>query len=132
MEARKHSRKRDAMLEVLRGTKSHPSADWIYAQLKPVYPDLSLATVYRNLSLFKTEGLVRSVGVVDGQERYDAITSVHPHFICTCCGEVSDIPGLETPSLDVSERLGAEITGCDLTYYGKCRKCLEAGKSARA
>ena len=50
---RKHSRKRDAILECLRCTTSHPTAEWIYTQLKPTIPDLSLATVYRNLAMFK-------------------------------------------------------------------------------
>jgi len=53
---RRHSPKRDAILSVLRETKSHPSAEWIYAQLKPRHPDLSLGTVYRNLNLLADEG----------------------------------------------------------------------------
>ena len=47
---RKHSHKRDAILECLRCTTSHPTAEWVYTQLKPTIPDLSLATVYRNLA----------------------------------------------------------------------------------
>ena len=61
--ARKHSRKRDAILECLRCTTSHPTAEWVYTQLKPTIPDLSLATVYRNLAMFKDEGTLVSVGV---------------------------------------------------------------------
>ena len=49
----KHFRKRDAILTCLRETDVHPSADWVYAQLKPQIPDLSIGTVYRNLALFK-------------------------------------------------------------------------------
>ena len=37
---RKHSRKRDAILECLRCTTSHPTAEWVYNQLKPTIPDL--------------------------------------------------------------------------------------------
>ena len=59
---RKHSRKRDAILECLRCTTSHPTAEWVYNQLKPTIPDLSLATVYRNLAMFKAEGTIDSVG----------------------------------------------------------------------
>ena len=55
---RKHSRKRDAILACLRSTTCHPTAEWVYQQLKPAIPDLSLGTVYRNLSMFKDEGLV--------------------------------------------------------------------------
>ena len=64
MSIRKKSKKRDVVLEVLRGTDTHPSAQWIYSEAKKIVPDLSLGTVYRNLNLFKEEGLVVSVGVV--------------------------------------------------------------------
>ena len=58
----KHFRKRDAILTCLRQTTVHPSADWVYARLKPEYPDLSLGTVYRNLALFKEQGKILSLG----------------------------------------------------------------------
>ena len=93
--ARKHSRKRDAILECLRCTTSHPTAEWVYTQLKPTIPDLSLATVYRNLAMFKDEGMIDSVGVYNGLERFDFRTDPHAHFICRICGAVSDINWLE-------------------------------------
>lgn len=77
---RKHSRKRDAILACLRSTTCHPTAEWVYQQLKPAIPDLSLGTVYRNLSMFKDEGLVISVGTVGGLERFDGNTSP-PHTL---------------------------------------------------
>ena len=49
-QTRKRSKKRDAILSCLCNTDTHPSAEWIYHQLKPQIPDLSLATVYRNLA----------------------------------------------------------------------------------
>jgi Fur family peroxide stress response transcriptional regulator len=67
----RYSKKRDAIYELLASTTCHPSAEWIYRNLKAEYPDLSLGTVYRNLSRFKEDGSIISVGVVDGQERYD-------------------------------------------------------------
>ena len=83
---RKRSRKREAILDCLRQTDVHPSAEWVYRRLKPRIPDLSLATVYRNLALFKQEGLICSLGVAQGLERFDGDTSPHVHFICTGCG----------------------------------------------
>ena len=85
---RKHSHKRDAILECLRCTTSHPTAEWVYTQLKPTIPGLSLATVYRNLAMFKAEGTIDSVGVYDGLERFDFRTDPHAHFICRVCGAV--------------------------------------------
>ena len=68
MPPRKHSKKRDAIYECVRSTKTHPSAEWVYSRLKPEIPDLSLGTVYRNLAMFKQEGDIISVGTVGGLE----------------------------------------------------------------
>jgi Fe2+/Zn2+ uptake regulation proteins len=127
MEARKFSRKREAILDALRSTKTHPTAEWIYATLKPLYPDLSLGTVYRNLSLFRSEGQIISVGTVNGQERFDANIAPHPHFICDSCGEVIDIDdsfyqgSIKKPS-GFDE---GEINWCEVVFHGKCLKCLK-------
>jgi Fur family peroxide stress response transcriptional regulator len=127
MHTLKYSKKREAILDALRSTKSHPSAEWVYAKLKPLYPDLSLGTVYRNLSLFRGEGQVISIGTVNGQERFDAKTNPHPHFICDVCGEVIDV----SDELDLSV-IGAPqsfsegiIQYCDVTFHGKCLKCMK-------
>ncbi len=124
--ARKHSRKRDAILECLRCTTSHPTAEWVYNQLKPAIPDLSLATVYRNLAMFKSEGTIDSVGVYNGLERFDFRTDPHAHFICRTCGAVSDINWLELPesSLEQVEQLtGAHVDGCRIAVSGVCAAC---------
>lgn len=124
---RKHSKKRDTILEVIRSTDCHPSAEWIYAQVKPVHPDLSLGTVYRNLSLFEQNGDIITVATVDGQKRYDATTKPHTHFICESCGCVIDIH--TSPSDDdlfkniCPDSIGS-ISYHNLTFYGKCKNCL--------
>lgn len=69
----RYSKKREAILAAIQGTSCHPSAEWIYQQLKPSHPDLSLGTVYRNLIFFQERGDIRSVGVIQGQERFDAV-----------------------------------------------------------
>ena len=123
---RKHSRKRDAILECLRCTTSHPTAEWIYTQLKPTIPDLSLATVYRNLAMFKAEGTIDSVGVFEGLEHFDFRTDPHAHFVCKQCGAVSDLDWLRLPetSLDDLETLtGAHADSYHLVVSGVCAAC---------
>lgn len=128
MEAtRKHSKKRDAILGCLSGTTSHPSAEWVYAQLKPQIPDLSLATVYRNIKLFCEEGALQSVGVINGLERYDANTAPHVHFVCTACGAVLDVPQLEIPdtlAAQAAAQLGGEVHSSQLSFRGVCKNCV--------
>ena len=75
MDNTRYSPKRDAILQCLRSTTCHPSAEWVYSQLKPTIPDLSLATVYRNLARFRAEGAVQVIGCVDGE---DAATAAWP------------------------------------------------------
>lgn len=123
---KKHSRKRDAILAKLRSTDTHPSAEWVYTNLKPEFPDLSLATVYRNISEFLREGLIISVGVVNGQERYDGNVLPHPHFFCDGCGSVIDVgDSLPDGDLDklVSEKYGVKIARHEICFHGTCTKC---------
>ena len=122
----KHFRKRDAILTCVRETTVHPSADWVYARLKPDISDLSLGTVYRNLSLFKEQGLITSLGTVKGVERFDGNTDPHVHYICGNCGGVLDLEEIAVPealSAQAARCSGGEVTGCQLTFSGVCKKC---------
>ena len=122
----RYSKKREAILSYLRGTKSHPTAECIYVQLKKEFPNLSLATVYRNLSQLKESGLIRSVGVILGEEHFDATCVSHTHLICEKCGCVIDVEEIQVPDI-LSEKAasatGFEILNSDLKFYGICSKC---------
>lgn len=121
----KHSYKRDTILKVLQGTKTHPSAEWVFQQAKQKIPDLSIATVYRNLALFRQQGDVISVATVNGQERFDANTEPHTHFICTACGAVIDVdyPTADTNIEAIEQQYGVCILSQFLTFYGVCKSC---------
>ena len=102
-------------------------------KLKPIYPDLSLGTVYRNIARFKEDGLIISVGVVEGQERLDGTTAPHAHFICSKCGCVLDVEDVEQNAqldFDVSKRIRCQIDSHDLVFHGICEECLNAQKNA--
>jgi Fur family peroxide stress response transcriptional regulator len=131
---RKHSKKRDAILEAVKATVSHPGARWVYEQLKPSIPGLSLGTVYRNISLFREEGDLVSVGVVKGEERFDARTEPHPHFVCTKCGKIIDLPLLENGKFEKAIEAGMReeavpgnprIDYRKTVFYGLCGNCKE-------
>lgn len=125
----RYSKKRADMLELIQSTDCHPSAEWVYQQLKPTHPDLSLGTVYRNLIFFREHGLVQSVGVVRGQERFDGVTSPHSHFVCECCGSVLDLPKIHMdPGLDqtVSRQYGLAVQRHELTFHGLCPTCIQS------
>ena len=122
----RYSYKREAILDCLRGTTSHPSADWVFARLKPQIPDLSLGTVYRNLGQFKEQGKIISVGVVNGLERFDARVEPHVHFICETCHAVMDLDSIKVPESIVRQaeaEASVHVTGCTINLSGVCRDC---------
>ena len=122
----KRFKKRDAILEYLRSTKAHPSAEMIYTDLKPQIPDLARGTVYRNLTLFKEQGLVSSVATVSGVERFDGNTDPHVHFICQNCNAVIDLMEMEVPqslSQAAETACGGQVSECQLSFTGRCREC---------
>ena len=123
----KQFRKRNAILECLRNTDLHPSAETLHQMLQKTHPDISLATVYRNLALFKNQGVITSLGAVNGIERFDAITEPHVHFICSCCSSVRDLPQMEIPESlcsQVADSTGGQVDSCQLIFTGICRECL--------
>ena len=131
----KHFRKRDAILSCVKETEVHPSADWVFAQLKPEIPDLSLGTVYRNLSMFKAQGEIISLGTVNGVERFDGNIEPHVHFICNGCDCVTDLMQIHVPeelNQQVNKATGGEVTMCHLTFNGYCKDCKEKQDTATA
>ena len=124
---RNNSIKRSAILEALRATKEHPSAEMLYESLKPSIPDLSLGTVYRNLSMFCSDGSAVTVATVGGKERFDARTAAHSHFVCRGCLRVIDVEVGDDASESfsrISERYGFSPESVSLVYTGLCDSCI--------
>lgn len=121
------SKKRQSILECLENTKTHPNAEWIYNKLKKQYPDLSLATVYRNLIQLKNEGLICSLGEVNGKERFDATLTPHAHAVCIKCGKVIDLEDIPLPESDgknIEKTTGFKIMSSRFELSGLCQKCF--------
>ena len=124
--ATKQFRKRNAIYECLMNTDTHPSAEMVHQMLRDTHPDISQATIYRNLALFKKQGQIISVGTVNGAERFDANTKPHVHFICTGCDSVIDMHQISVPTAlgdDAEKRTGCHVESCQLTFTGLCSSC---------
>ncbi len=122
----RYSKKRQAILDCLRGTTSHPTAEWVFERLRPSYPDLSLATVYRNLGQLKAAGIISSRGVIGGHEHFDARTDPHTHAVCSQCGaivDVEDMPVSEELVRRVEQETGYQISEAALQFTGICKNC---------
>lgn len=131
----KNFRKRNAILSYLQSVTNHPSAEMVFTHLKQEIPDLSMGTVYRNLNLFKAQGLAVSVATVKGVERFDGNTDPHVHFICSECDAVIDLMEMEVPqSLRTTAEgcSGGEVADCHLMFTGICRDCRTGNKEKTA
>ena len=82
MAARKYSRQRELIKEFLMTRKDHPTADIIYQSVRKENPNISLGTVYRNLTLLCGDGEINRLNVGDGTDHFDADISPHYHFVC--------------------------------------------------
>lgn len=117
-----------AILSALQETTVHPTADWVYAKLKPRYPNLSLGTVYRNLKKFCETGKAVSVGVINGQEHFDGRVKPHAHFVCKRCGAVLDVPEefFKPQELaELSDRFHLKLENARVSFEGVCPQCEE-------
>ena len=89
--ALKYSRQREMIKDFLKTRHDHPTADVVYMNVRRQNPNISLGTVYRNLSLLADIGEIQRLRLGDGTDHFDADTSPHYHFICTKCGSVIDL-----------------------------------------
>lgn len=109
---------------------NHPTAEEVYNQIVASYPDISKATVYRNLSGLVDDGMLLKLNVPGAADKYDISTHAHYHAVCNVCGSLFDLE-LENPPIvefNISEMNDFEIDEYVILFKGKCKNC-KAGKS---
>ena len=119
----RHSRQRDAVFEALCSVRSHPTALQVFDMVRSSIPNISLATVYRNLKGLVEEGKAIVLLSNDSVEHYDAVVNRHYHMCCDKCDKVYDIEsninidldGLNTPH---------KINSVNVMFNGICQNCL--------
>lgn len=121
----KFSKQRELILNYILNSHEHLTADTIYADLKKDNPELSLGTVYRNLTKLTEIGAIKKVSLPNQVDKFDKNLDPHAHFICDECGSITDIniPGMDEFLDKVSDEDGISIRKYDLTLNGTCKKC---------
>lgn len=121
----KYSRQREAIKRYVSHCNTHPTADEVYQKVREDYPNISLGTVYRNLTLLSEQGDIQRMAT-KGADRFDGILTDHDHFICEECGKVVDIPKT-TNEMEMAKRgiLPGKVAHREVYYYGTCEDCLE-------
>lgn len=121
---------RELLLDLVRRSDEHPTADAVFMQARSRVPSISLTTVYRNLRRLVADGRLRE-RLFDGVSRFDAHLAEHAHVVCTECGAIADVAAESsaliahlTPSLRAWQ-----VELVDVELRGRCPTCRK--KAAR-
>lgn len=121
----KQTKQKSLILEAVSNRFDHPTAETIYNELKMDYPNLSLATVYRNLNTFAEKGKIKKIEIPNAKDRFDATLKAHDHALCSSCGKILDAHSnaVRKPrSLHVD---GFKVEEVSILYHGICEDCLK-------
>lgn len=127
----KHSKQREMIKDFLMSRKDHPTADVVYMNVRQQQPNISLGTVYRNLTLLADIGEIQRLRLGDGVDHFDADISKHYHFICSHCGSVIDLEMADIDSvMEVAGRcFKGRILGHTTYFYGLCEDCMRENET---
>ena len=120
-----YSRQREVILQTLKSNVVHPTAEYLYGVLKEKEPNISLATLYRNLNQLAENGIIKKIDGLETSSHFDHNTFEHYHFICSKCGRVFDINAEVAPDLikKTEELTGFEVQSHDIVFTGLCKDC---------
>lgn len=122
------TKQKRVILDILRNTKCHPSADWVYEQARKHIPDISLGTVYRNLNMLREKGEILELNYGSTYSRFDGNPANHYHFVCEKCSNLFDIDIPVHNGLDkmVQDTTGFMVKLHRMEFYGICIECQKA------
>jgi len=121
----RRTKQRQAILEAVRQTNCHPSAQWVYEKVRQEIPHISLGTIYRNLELMAKSGIILQIPSISGQARYDGDTSAHGHITCRSCDRIDDL-FIESdwgPFLKAAQEAGFQDVKVLVELSGLCPDC---------
>lgn len=118
-----YSKQRETILKVLRSTRSHPSVNWIYENVKKEIPDVGLATVYRNLKQLEAAGEIMRIQGDFPEERWDGFAHNHAHFVCTKCKKILDMDIDGSLKLKILSACPVKADDFYVVYTGTCDEC---------
>lgn len=125
MNTLKYSKQREAIKRCLIGRTDHPTADIIYLEVRKEFPNISLGTVYRNLTLLSDIGEILRLRIGDGIDHFDGNPMPHYHFVCRECKQVIDLDIKAAESIVNIDKIDFDgnITGHFTYFYGDCPEC---------
>ena len=129
----RNTRQRQVILDEVKRSKRHPTADEIYERVRTQLPRISLGTVYRNLDILAASGEIVKLSPGKTQMRFDGNLTAHYHMTCVHCGRVEDLPIAPSDNpVDILEQVTNHLTkygvfGHKLEFVGVCSDCTAKG-----
>ncbi len=125
--ATRNTIQRALVLEAVRSLHSHPTSADVYEVVRERHPNISRATVYRNLNVLVDRGAVLRVEVPNGADRFDFHNEPHYHALCRVCGRVVDIdmPYQHDLAEKVNDAHGFAIEQHHIIFEGICPECAK-------
>ncbi|VBB43839.1 Ferric uptake regulator, Fur family (modular protein) [uncultured Desulfatiglans sp.] len=129
------TRQREVILEEIRKMDCHPTADSIYEAVRKRLPRISMGTVYRNLDILASCGMIRKLEPDFPQMHFDCNTKEHYHVTCIKCGKIEDAPvDMLKDSVGNLESAMGKLTkygifGHRLEFLGICAECRAKGET---
>jgi len=114
---------RQAILKLLEGNQTHPSAERIYSEILRQFPRISFATVYNTLSKLVEAGEIQELDIDPNKKRFDPCIKSHYHFYCKVCGKVFDLVYDAPLPLNIKKIDGHQVDAIQLNLKGVCKDC---------
>jgi len=114
-----------AILQMIKGDRSHPSAEKIYHEISQKYPSMSFATVYNTLAKLVEVGEIQELDIDPNKKRFDPYTQLHYHFYCKTCGKVYDVDYHISLTPDIKKIAGHHVEAIQLNFKGVCKDCTK-------
>jgi len=129
----KHTKQREAILEVFLEAKGHITGEDLYQKVREKHPSIGYTTVYRTMKLLCDAGLASERHFDDGVTRYEVEHEHHDHLVCTRCGKIIEFECqmIEAAQNDIVKRYGFRLLRHRHELYGLCPSCQEKDRKRR-
>ena len=131
MKGRPLTPQRRLLLGVMQEAGRHLDAKELYRRASERDASISLATIYRNLHLFKEQGLINERHLGQARCYYEMKRlGEHQHLVCEACGQVIEFesPLIRKLVAEVQRKNNFSVTKVELYLEGHCHKCREEKK----
>jgi len=110
------------LVRLIAVSEGHPSAGQLYTKIQEMFPTMSLATVYKTLTLLKEMNQVLEIGLRDDSHFDGNRPEPHPHLICIKCNKIIDGEvSLDPQALRrLEQETGYKILRPQIALYGLC------------